>query len=183
MDEADNELPIGEVGEIICRPQRPFAMISEYINMPERTLEAFRNLWFHTCDLAKKDEEGYFYFMDRKKDYLRRRGENISSFEVEKVINAHPKVQESAAIGVSSEVGEDEIKIVVRLKEGEKLSPANLLDWCQERMAYFMVPRYVEFKEELPKTPTDRVEKYKLKEEGITKNTWDREKAGYKVKR
>ncbi len=182
VDDYDNEMPVGEAGEIVCRPGRPYSMISEYINMPEKTLETFRNFYFHTGDLGKMDSEGYLYFVDRKKDYLRRRGENISSFEVEKVINSHPKVVESAAIGVKSEVGEDELKIVVKVKPGEKLIPEELLDYSQERMAYYMVPRFVEFRD-LPRTPTDKIEKYKLREDGITKETWDREKAGYKVKR
>jgi crotonobetaine/carnitine-CoA ligase len=183
VDDDDNEVPIGEVGEIICRPARPFAMISEYVNNPKATVKAFRNLWFHTGDLAKKDEHGYFYFVDRKKDYIRRRGENVSSFEVEWVINSHPAVLESAAIGIKSEFGEDEIKILVVLKDGEILKPEDIIKWCEPRMAYFMIPRYIEFRKELPKTPVGRIEKYKLREEGITPNTWDREKAGYKIKR
>jgi crotonobetaine/carnitine-CoA ligase len=123
------------------------------------------------------------YFVDRIKDYIRRRAENISSFEVERSVNAHPKVSESAAIGVKSEQAEDEVKIVVVLKEGEKLSPEELLAFCEERMPYFAVPRYVEFVEKLPKTPTDRVQKNLLREMGLTSNTWDREKAGYKIKK
>ncbi len=182
LDEYDNEMPVGEVGEIVCRPSRPYSMISEYINMPEKTLEAFRNFYFHTGDLGKFDSDGYLYFVDRAKDYLRRRGENISSFEVEKVINSHPKIVESAAIAVKSEVGEDELKIVVKLKPGEELPPEELLDYSQERMAYYMVPRYVEFRD-LPRTPTDKIEKYRLRADAINKKTWDREEAGYKVKK
>jgi len=184
FDDNDNELPPGVTGEIVVRPNEPFIMMSGYYKMPEATLEAFRNLWFHTGDLGRRDEEGYFYFMERKKDAIRRRGENISAYEVEKVINSHPKVAESAAIAVpSAEFNEDEVKIVVVLKEGENLLPEELIAFCEERMAYFMIPRYVEFEENLPKTPTEKVEKYKLKEEGITIDTWDREKAGYKLKR
>ena len=129
------------------------------------------------------DEDGYLHFVDRIKDYIRRRAENISSFEVERSVNAHPKVSESAAIGVKSEQAEDEVKIVVVLKEGEKLPPEELLAFCEERMPYFAVPRYVEFVEKLPKTPTDRVQKNLLREMGLTSNTWDREKAGYKIKK
>ncbi|KPK31141.1 MAG: hypothetical protein AMK69_01215, partial [Nitrospira bacterium SG8_3] len=110
-------------------------------------------------------------------------GENISSFEVEKVINTHPKILESAVFPVPSELGEDEVKANVVLKPGEKLSPENLTKFCNERMAYFAVPRYLEFVSELPKTPTNRIEKYKLREAGITEDTWDREKAGVKIKR
>jgi crotonobetaine/carnitine-CoA ligase len=183
FDDQDKEVPVGEVGEIVFRPREPFIMMLEYYNMPEKTLEAFRNLWFHTGDLAKKDADGYFYFVDRKKDALRRRGENISSFEVERVVNSHPSVLESAAVAVPSELGEDEVKICVVLKPGATLIPEELIKYCNDRMPYFAVPRFVEFMESLPKTPTDRVEKYKLKQAGITTNTWDREKAGVQVTR
>jgi len=183
VDDEDNEVPVGEPGEIIFRPKEPFTIMLEYYNMPDKTLEACRNLWFHTGDLAKKDAEGYFYFVDRKKDALRRRGENISSFEVERTINTHPKVLESAAVAVKSELAEDEVKICVVLKPGEKLTPEELILWSNDRMPYFAVPRYVEFLESLPKTPTERVQKCILKEAGITPNTWDREKAGIEIKR
>lgn len=183
FDDQDNEVPVGEVGEFVFRPREPFTMMLGYYNMPEKTLEAFRNLWFHTGDLGRKDADGYFYFVDRKKDALRRRGENISSFEVERAVNSHPSVLESAAVAVPSEVGEDEVKICVVLKPGETLTPEELIKHCNERMPYFAVPRYVEFMESLPKTPTERVEKYKLKQAGITPNTWDREKAGIKITR
>ncbi len=183
VDDADEEVQTGEVGEIVFRPQVPFVMMSEYYNMPEKTLEAMRNLWFHTGDLGRKDEDGYYYFVDRKKDALRRRGENISSFEVEKVINAHPAVLESAAVAVRSELAEDEVKICVVLKSGARLTPEELIIHANERMPYFAVPRYIEFMETLPKTPTERVQKYLLKEAGVTANTWDREKAGIEVKR
>jgi crotonobetaine/carnitine-CoA ligase len=151
--------------------------------MPDKTLETFRNLWFHSGDLAKRDEEGFLYFEDRKKDSLRRRGENISSFEVERAINSHPKVLESAAVAVKAEMPEDEVKICVVLKTGEKLTPEELIAYAVDRMPYFAVPRFVEFMESLPKTPTERVQKYLLKQAGITPNTWDREKVGVEVKR
>ncbi|MBW1672369.1 MAG: AMP-binding protein [Deltaproteobacteria bacterium] len=181
VDDEDNEVPVGQVGEIIVRPKEPFIMMSEYYKMPEKTLESYRNLWFHTGDYVRKDEEGYFYFVDRKKDAIRRRGENISSFEVEKVINSHPEVLESAVFAIPSELGEDDVKANVVLKPGEKLSSEELIRYCNERMAYFAVPRYLEFVAELPKTPTNRIEKYRLREAGITANTWDREKSGIKI--
>jgi len=183
VDDEDNEVPVGQTGEIIVRPKAPFIMMSEYYKMPEKTLESYRNLWFHTGDWARKDEEGYFFFVDRKKDALRRRGENISSFEVEKVINSHPKVMESAVFAVPSDLGEDEVKANVVLKPNDTLTPEELIKYCNDRMAYFAIPRYLEFVPELPKTPTARVEKYRLREAGITPNTWDREKAGVKVTR
>jgi crotonobetaine/carnitine-CoA ligase len=151
--------------------------------MPDKTVEAWRNLWFHTGDRAYVDQDGYYYFVDRKKEAIRRRGENISSFEVEKVINKHPSVVECACVPVKSEFIEDEVKVVLVLKEGEKLAPEELMAFCEDRMAYFAVPRYVEFIDGLPKTPTEKVEKYRLIEEGLNDRTWDREKAGYKLKR
>jgi len=183
VDEDDFPVPAGTVGEIVSRPKIPWIAAVGYYNMPEKTVELLRNCYYHTGDAGYLDEDGYLYFVDRRKDYIRRRGENISSFEVERSVNAHPKVAESAAIGVKSELAEDEVKITVVLKQGEKLTPKELLDFCQPRMPYFAVPRYVEFVESLPKTPTDRVQKNKLREAGITANTWDREKAGYEVKR
>lgn len=179
FDEYDNEVPTGEIGEIVFRPKEPYTMMLGYYNMPEKTLDSYRNLWFHTGDLAKRDEEGYIYFEDRKKDAIRRRGENISSFEVERAVNSHPDILESAAIAVPSELGEDEVKICVVLKPGSILTAGKLIEYLNERMPYFAVPRFVEFMDSLPKTPTQRVEKYKLKQAGITENTWDREKDKY----
>jgi len=183
VDDDDSEVPSGETGEIVFRPLEPFTMMLEYYNMPDKTLETFRNLWFHTGDLAKKDDDGYLYFVDRKKDALRRRGENISSFEVERAINTHPKVLESAAVAVKSELAEDEVKICVVLKPGEELTAPELIEYANQRMPYFAVPRYVEFMKSLPKTPTERVQKYLLKQAGVTANTWDREKAGIQISR
>ncbi|OPY79376.1 MAG: Long-chain-fatty-acid--CoA ligase [Syntrophorhabdus sp. PtaU1.Bin153] len=183
VDDDDVEVPFGEPGEIIFRPKEPFTMMLGYYNMPDKTLECYRNLWFHSGDLAKKDADGYFYFVDRKKDSLRRRGENISSFEVERAINTHPAVLESAAVAVKSELAEDEVKICVVLKPGATLQYEELTRHAEERMPYFAVPRFVEFMDSLPKTPTERVQKYLLKQAGITPNTWDREKAGVEVRR
>jgi len=183
VDENDFPVPAGTVGEIVARGKIPWVMSLGYYNIPEKTVELTRNHYYHTGDAGYLDNDGYLYFVDRIKDYIRRRGENISSFEVERTVNSHPKVSESAAIGIKSELSEDEVKISVVLKEGEKLTPEELLDFCQERMPYFAIPRYVEFVKSLPKTPTDRVRKNLLRENGITDATWDREKAGYKVKR
>jgi carnitine-CoA ligase len=183
FDDHDIEIGPNTTGEIVVRGRQAYAQMGGYYNMPDASLLAFRNSWFHTGDFGYRDEDGYFYFVDRKKDALRRRGENISSFEVEQVVNSHPKVLESAVFAIPSELGEDEVKVAVVLRKSEQLAPEELVAFCNERMAYFAVPRYVEFKESLPKTPTARVEKYKLREEGVTKDTWDREKAGFKLKR
>jgi crotonobetaine/carnitine-CoA ligase len=134
---------------------------------------ADRGSWFHTGDVGSIDADGCLMFVDRSKQSIRPRGENISSWEVEKIVNAHPAVMESAAVGVPSELGEEEVKVCVVLRPGAVLEPAALVAWCEERMAYFMVPRYVEFRDALPKTATERVEKYKLKQEGIGA-AWDR---------
>ncbi|USK68714.1 AMP-binding protein [Peribacillus asahii] len=182
-DEEDNPCLPGVAGEIVVRPKDPGIMFTEYYGMPEATLKTWQNLWFHTGDRGRMDEDGYIYFMDRKKDAIRRRGENISSFEVEVVINEHPKVLDSAAVGVPSELGEEEVMVVIIVKEGEELTPGELLDYCQPRMAYFALPRFVRFVKEFPRTPSQRVQKYKLREEGITPDTWDRELVGYKVHR
>jgi crotonobetaine/carnitine-CoA ligase len=183
FDDYDIEIGPNTTGEIVVRGRQAYAQMGGYYNMPEATLNSFRNSWFHTGDFGYKDEDGYFYFVDRKKDALRRRGENISSFEVEQVVNSHPKVLESAVFALPSELGEDEVKVAVVLRKNEQMAPEELIAFCNERMAYFAVPRYVEFRDGLPKTPTARVEKYKLRAEGVTKDTWDREKAGYKLKR
>jgi crotonobetaine/carnitine-CoA ligase len=183
VDDDGLEVGAGEVGELWMRTDRPYTMLLEYYKMPEKTVEAWRDLWFHTGDCAVRDDEGYYRFVDRKKDALRRRGENISSYEVERIVNSHPAVLESAAVAVKSEMSEDEVMICLTLRPGARLQPEGLLDHCQERMAYFMVPRYVRILAELPKTPTERVQKAALRAEGVTADTWDREKAGYKVKR
>lgn len=183
VDENDFPVPPGTVGEIVARGRIPWATSLGYWNMPEETVDLMRNHFYHTGDGGYLDEDGYMYFVDRMKDYIRRRGENISSFEIERAVNAHPKVLESAAISVRSELSEDEVKIVVVLKKGERLAQKELLAFCEERMPYFAVPRYVEFVESLPKTANEKVQKSKLREAGITANTWDREKAGYKVKK
>lgn len=161
-------------GEVLVRPLLPNGMLREYFGMPDRTVEAWRDLWFHTGDYLRRDAAGYYWFVDRKKDALRRRGENISSWEVERVVGAHPDVLESAAVATPAEIGEDEVLICVTLRAGRRLPPHELIAWCEERMPAFMVPRYVRIVPSLPKTPTERVQKYELRREGITSDTWDR---------
>ncbi len=183
VDEHDFPVPPGTVGEIVARGRTPWITSSGYWKQPGKSLELMRNHYYHTGDGGYIDEDGYMFFMDRMKDYIRRRGENISSFEIERVVNAHPKVVESAAVSVKSELSEDEVKIVVVLEAGEHLEERALLEFCEERMPYFAVPRYVEFLGTLPKTPNEKIQKNKLRDAGITPSTWDREAAGYKVKR
>ncbi len=162
-NERDEPVPVGEVGEILVRPRRPFAMLSGYYNNERATVEAFRNLWFHTGDNARADADGYYYFVDRKKDAIRRRGENISSSEVEAVLNRHPAVLECAVIAAPSEVGEDEVKAVVVLRPGEQATAETLWAFCEEQMPRFWVPRYIEFRARMPKTPSQKIQKYLLR--------------------
>jgi crotonobetaine/carnitine-CoA ligase len=183
--DTDEKLPPNTVGEIVVRPKQPWCFMIGYNAMPEKTVEAWRNFWFHTGDAGTCDEEGYFYFIDRIRDCIRRRGENISSYEVEQVLNDHPAVAESAAVAVKSDIagGEDEVKACIVLRPDMQVEPLALLDYCQEHMPYFAVPRYLEFVDTLPKTPTEKIQKHKLREIGITSTTWDREAVGYKVRR
>jgi crotonobetaine/carnitine-CoA ligase len=167
------QVAIAEDAEILVRCDESGLMTLGYQGMPEATAEAFRDGWFHTGDLGRLDADGWLYFLGRKKDAIRRRGENISAFEIEEVIEAHPAVLQAAAFGVPSELMEEEVKVCVVLKPGGRLAPAELLDWCRDRMARHMLPRYLEFLDSLPLTPTAKVEKYRLREAGITPGTWD----------
>jgi crotonobetaine/carnitine-CoA ligase len=183
VDRHDCEVPIGEVGEMLVRTDRPWAMNSGYNRNPEATAEAWRNGWFHTGDAFRQDEDGYFYFVDRVKDAIRRRGENISSFEVEVEVCAHASVRECAAVGVPSEFSEDEVMVVVAPVPGHSIDVVELATFLIDRMPYFMVPRYIRVLDELPKTPSAKVLKADLRSEGVTADTWDRERAGMRVRR
>ena len=181
----DRPLAPNTPGEIVVDMKIPNIVMRAYYGMPEKTAEDFRNLKLHTGDLGRMDDEGYIYFMDRVKDYIRRRGENVSSMEVERQVSDHPQIKEAAVIGVKAGEGassEDEI-MVVCIAEGTAPDPAEFTHWMGERMPYFMVPRYIRFVDTLPKTPTERVQKVKLRDEGITPDTFDREAAGIVVKR
>ena len=175
FDDHDEEVGPGEVGEIVCRPRQPHVMFEGYWRNPEATVAAWRNLWFHTGDLGRMDAEGNLAFVDRKKDCLRRRGENISSFELEQAIMLHPKVAEVAVHAVPSAVAEDDVKACVVVAPGAVLEPAELMDHCLANVPSFAVPRYIEFLDALPKNPVGRVLKYQLRERGITPQTWDKE--------
>lgn len=177
VDDDDNELPPGVPGEIICRPRKPHVMFEGYWRRPEATQAIMRNLWLHSGDIGKFDENGFFYFVDRKKDYLRRRGENISSFEVETAFRAHDAIEDVAAHAVKSDVGEDDLKVTAILKQGAALTEEALCVWAIDKLPYFAVPRYIEFRRELPRNPVGRVLKYQLRDEGCTPQTWDREKS------
>jgi len=183
VDDDDVEIPVGEVGEIVCRPKGPNLMFAGYWNRPDATVEATRNLWFHTGDLGRLDDAGFIYFVDRKKDALRRRGENISSFEMEKTLFGHPALRDVAVHAVPSEFGEDDVKITVVLQADATVTEEELCRWMAERVPYFAIPRYVEFRDDLPRNPVGRVLKYQLRDEGVTPSTWDREVAGIEFER
>ncbi|MBM3345225.1 MAG: AMP-binding protein [Betaproteobacteria bacterium] len=183
VDARDEAVPVGEVGEIIVRASQPWLLNAGYYRMPEKTVEAWRNGWFHTGDAGYVDAEGWYYFVDRKKDAIRRRGENISSMELEAMVCACPGVQEAAAVGVPSELGEDEVKVAITVRPGSDFTPQKLIEYLIPRVPRFMVPRYVEVMAALPKTPTEKVRKQELRDAGVTAATWDREKAGVIVPR
>jgi len=183
VDDDDNEVGAGVPGELLLRSTAPYSFATGYFGMAEKTVEAWRNLWFHTGDRVVRDADGYFTFMDRLKDAIRRRGENISSYEVEQVLLSHPAIEVAAVFPVKSEMAEDEVMTAIVLCEGARLDPVELMQFCETRMAYFAVPRYVEFMPQLPATENGKVQKFKLRERGVTHSTWDREAVGYKLAR
>jgi crotonobetaine/carnitine-CoA ligase len=183
VDANDIELPAGSIGELIVRNDLPWSLNRGYHGLPEATAASWRNGWFHTGDLMYRDADGNFFFVDRQKDAIRRRGENISSIEVEIEVDDHPAVAEVAAIAVPSPDGEDEVMVIVAVKPGERLDPVELIEFLAARMSHFMVPRYVRIVAALPKTPTNKVQKVDLRREGVTADTWDRVAAGIELKR
>src|SRR4029077_1700660 len=152
----------------------PLAFAHEYFGAPDKTAEAWRDGWFHTGDRVVRQPDGYFRFVDRLKDAIRRRGENISSFEVEQVLLSHPAVANAAAFPVRSPLAEDEVMAAIILHPDKTISPAELIAFCTPRLPYFAIPRYLEFVRELPTTESGKVQKYKLRERGVTEKTWDR---------
>lgn len=174
VDEHDQELPDGEVGEIVVRSTSPWTITPGYLNMPEATLTAYRNLWFHTGDNGWRDPHGNFYFVDRRKDSIRRRGENISSVEVERQINLHPAISESAVIGVPTEWGEEDVKACLVLNPGDEFDPAAFWDFLGAQLPRFMVPRYVEVMDDLPRTMTLKVNKDILRADSLNARTRQR---------
>jgi carnitine-CoA ligase len=171
----------GVIGELWVRPNHPEIVMARYHGLPDQSAETLSDGWVHTGDAFRR-EDGHFFFADRMKDALRRRGENVSSFEVERIINEHPDVRESAVVGVASALSEDEIKAVVVPRDGVDIEPEELTAFLVERMPYFMVPRYLQFVSELPKTPTLKIQKHLLRDSG-TEDSWDREAAGIVLRR
>lgn len=163
VDPNDHPVPIGTQGELVVRPREPFSMFLGYLGKPEKTVESWRNLWFHTGDLLRQDADGYFYFVDRKGDVIRRRGENVAPYDVETILNQHPSVLECLVVGVPSELGEEDVKAFVQVREGSATNAADLFRYAAERLPFFMVPRYVEFVPEIPKTANQKAQRYRLR--------------------
>jgi crotonobetaine/carnitine-CoA ligase len=183
FDDDDGELPRNTDGEIVLRPKRPHVMFEGYWGRPDATVATSRNWWYHTGDIGRIDDDGYLFFVDRKADYLRRRGENISSFEVEKILVKHDAIADVAVHAVPSELTEDDLKVTAILVAGGDLTEEQLFRWCIDELPYFALPRYIEFRAELPRSPVGRVLKRVLRDEGVTDSTWDVEASGISYER
>ncbi len=183
VDADDTPVPDGEPGELLLRPVEPFSFATGYFNMHDKTVEAWRNFWFHTGDRVVRQNDGHYRFIDRVKDAIRRRGENVSSWEVERALSEHPCVAACAVFAVPSEFGEDEVAAAIQPKPAQYLDPVEVLRFCEARLAYFAVPRYLRFVSEMPLTENGKIKKIVLREAGITADMWDREAAGYKLRR
>jgi crotonobetaine/carnitine-CoA ligase len=183
VDEHGNELPPNTPGELVLRAANREMFATSYWRQPDATATAWAGGWFHTGHRVVCDEDGYFRFVDRIKDAIRRRGENISAWEVEQALESHPAVAAAAAVPVPSEHGEDEVMAFVVLNDGATADPAALIRHCEGRLAYFAIPRYLEFLDTLPLTASGKVQKYVLRERGVSNATWDRERAGISVRR
>lgn len=183
FDDDDNEVATDVSGEIAIRPKRPHVMFEGYWGRPDATVSTSRNWWYHTGDIGRVDEDRYLYFVDRKADYLRRRGENISSFEVERILMGHGELADVAVYAVPSELTEDDLKVSAILKESSNLTEADLFVWCIDQLPYFALPRYIEFRSELPRSPVGRVLKRQLRDEPITSGGFDAESSGITYER
>ena len=177
LDDDGNVLPAGRQGEISLRPRTPGAIMEGYWGMPEQTLHAFRGLWLHTGDLGRKDEGGHLYFLSRQSDAIRRRGQNISSWEVEQVVNSHPAVVESVAYGIPSDLSEEDVAVAVVLRDDFALTVDALSAFCRGKMAAYMIPEYLAFLDEIPKTSTGKPQKHKLPMERPTLNAVPRRRS------
>jgi len=175
VDDEDNPVPVGATGELVFRPKAPWLVSPGYVGAPQATVESWRNLWFHSGDIGRQDEDGYVYFIDRRKERIRRLGENISSFDVESIVCGHPDVRECAALAYPASLGEDDVRVVVVKARESELSAGDLYDWLVTMMPKYMLPRYIEFADSLPRTPTNKIEKYQLKQAGLLPGVWDRD--------
>ncbi|MGB6500916.1 MAG: AMP-binding protein [Thermoplasmata archaeon] len=182
VDDLDRPVAVDARGELVVRPRAPDTMFQGYLNQPEKTAEAWRNRWFHTGDYVTRDADGYYYFVDRKKDIIRRRGENLAPYDVESVLNRHPAVFESVVVGVPSPLGEEDVKAFVQLRPGASLSAKALFEYCVAELPFFMVPQYLEFVSEIPKTANQKSQRYLLKERRGGEQ-YDRETLGIVLRR
>ena len=183
VDADDSELPDGQAGELVLRAQEPFAFATGYFGMPEKTVEAWRNLWFHSGDRVVRDPDGHYRFIDRMKDSIRRRGENVSSWEVEQTIQSHPAVAACAIYPLPSELGEDEVAAAILLEPGHSLAAVDIVRHCEGQIAHFAIPRYVRMVSQMPLTENGKIKKGVLRDAGVTTDTWDREAAGIRLRR
>ena len=183
VDENDCEVPAGQAGMLALRCGVPWVIAPEYFRMPEATAAAWRNGWFHTGDVMRRDAHGNYYYTDRAKDVIRRRGENISSFEVEAAVLSHPGVSAAAVYAVDVEAGEGEVMVAVETVGGFAVDPADLCAFLDVRLPPFMVPRYVRFVHPLPRSVTDKINKAALRAEGVTPAAWDRLESGFDARR
>jgi crotonobetaine/carnitine-CoA ligase len=183
FDDEDHEVAPGTEGEIVLRPKRPQVMFEGYWARPDETVRTTRNLWYHTGDIGKIDRDRYLYFVDRKADYLRRRGENIASFEVERILMSHGDLADVAVHAVPSPLTEDDLKITASRKEGATVTEEELFRWCIDQLPYFALPRYIEFRDTLPRSPVGRVLKRELRDDGATPSSWDVETSGITYER
>lgn len=184
IDKNGCDVEKGQTGELIIRNREPFSMASGYFGNPTATVKAWKNLWFHTGDLVMCNDEGIYYFVDRLSDSIRRRGENISSWEVESTLMEHPDIETAAVVGVPSDLGsEDDVMTFILPKAGKSIDPLEIIRFLEPRLAYFAIPRYWDIVNELPKTPNGKVKKSTLREQGISDTTWDSERAGIKLKK
>lgn len=177
VDDRDIPVPAGEPGELVGRPKKPYIAMQGYLNKPQATLDAWRNLWFHTGDILRRDEAGNYYYVDRKKERIRRRGENVSSSEVERGVAEHPAIAECVVLAHPAATGEDDIRLIAVLKKDALLTPPELQAWLRAQLPKHMWPRYIEFVTAVPRTGTDKVEKAKLQREGLGVTAWDAEAA------
>lgn len=183
VDPEDEPVGPGEQGEIVVRPTRPNCMIQRYHGKPEATVEELSNQWLHTGDIGYYDEDGDFHFVERKSYFIRRMGENVSAFEVERTIRDHPDVADVAVVGADAEVAGQEVFAAVKLEEGSSLEPVDIVAHCEGRMAYFKIPRYVVFVDSFPTTKTkETVQRFKIVDEYMD-DAWDRDAAGYELER
>lgn len=178
VDAQGQEVPDGVAGELLLRPRKPALFMEGYLNKPDATLRACRDFWFHTGDFLYRDRNGYFFFAGREKERIRRRGENISAWEIERIVSQHPAVELCAAMGYPAPVGDDDIRLALTLKPGARLTPTELSHWLAAHMPFHMSPRYIEIVDALPLTPTKKVRKAELMEQGLSPGAWDRDESG-----